>query len=151
MRGKRGVLVRAGEHSQLPLDHPRPRRRTLACGTIPLAITPTTAEGLHRAARAAGGTLSHALTAAYAWWLHLYTDSTDVVFGSAHDLRSRDGRPAVAGNWMAPVVLRCRVSGQEPFGALVSRMRRVVTEALPRKSRALPHSVAIYALADDAA
>ena len=116
--------------SQLPLDHPRPPCQTFAGGTIPLAIEHTTVEGLRRAARTAGGTLFHALAAAYAWWLHLYADSTDVVFGSAHDLRDREDLLAVAGNCVTPVVLRCGVSGEELFTALVGRIRRVVTEAL---------------------
>ena len=115
--------------SQLPLDRPRPPHQTFAGGTIPLAIEPTTAEELRRAA-GAGGTLFHALAAAYAWWLHLYADSTDVVFGSTHDLRDREDLLSVAGNCVTPVVLRCGVSGDEPFTALVGRVRRVVTEAL---------------------
>jgi amino acid adenylation domain-containing protein len=116
--------------TQLPLDHPRPPRQTFAGGTIPLTIEHTTVEGLRRAARAAGGTLFHALAAAYAWWLHLYADSTEVVFGSLHDLRDRNDLLAVAGYCVTPVVLRCEVSGEEPFTALVGRVRRVVTEAL---------------------
>jgi amino acid adenylation domain-containing protein len=116
--------------SQLPLDHPRPPCQTFAGGTIPLAIDHTTVEGLRRAAREAGGTLFHALAAAYAWWLHLYADSTDVVFGTAHDLRDRADLLAVAGNCETPVALRCGVSGEEPLTALVGRIRRVVTEAL---------------------
>jgi amino acid adenylation domain-containing protein len=116
--------------SQLPLVHPRPPCPTFAGGTIALAIERTTVEGLRRAARAAGGTLFHALAAAYAWWLHLYADSTDVVFGSAHDLRDREDLLEVAGNCVTPVVLRCDVSGEELFTALVGQVRRVVTEAL---------------------
>ena len=116
--------------TQLPLDHPRPPRQTFAGGTIPLTIEHATVEGLRRAARTAGGTLFHALAAAYAWWLHRYAGSTEVVFGSAHDLRDRNDLLAVAGNCATPVVLRCEVSGEEPFTALVSRIRRVVTEAL---------------------
>jgi amino acid adenylation domain-containing protein len=115
---------------QLPLDHPRPPRQTFAGGTIPLAIEHATVQGLRRAARTAGGTLFHALAAAYAWWLHLYADSTEVVFGSLHDLRHRNDLLAVAGHCVTPVVLRCGVSGEEPFTALIRRIRRVVTEAL---------------------
>ena len=107
--------------SQLPLDHPRPLRPTFAGGTIPLAIDRTTVEGLRRAAQAAGGSLFHALVAAHAWWLHLYADSNDVVFGSAHELRDGAELPAVAGNRVTPVVLRCGVSGEEPFAALVGQ------------------------------
>jgi len=116
--------------TQVPLDHPRPQRQTLAGGTIPLTIDHTTVEGLRRAARIAGGTLFHALAAAYAWWLHLYADSTEVVFGSQHDLRPRNDLLAVAGSCVTPVVLRCDVSGEEPFTALIGRIRSVVTEAL---------------------
>ncbi|OBA79577.1 hypothetical protein A9W99_20360 [Mycobacterium sp. 1164966.3] len=58
--------------SSLPLDHPRPPSQTFVGGTIPLAIDHATAEGLRRAAGAAGASLFHALAAAYAWWLHLY-------------------------------------------------------------------------------
>ncbi len=115
---------------QLPLDHARPPRQTFAGGTIPLTIEHNTVDGLRRAARAAGGTLFHALAAAYAWWLHLYTDSTEVVFGIPHDLRDRNDLSAVAGHCVTPVVLRCDVSVEEPFSALVGRIRRVVTEAL---------------------
>jgi amino acid adenylation domain-containing protein len=116
--------------SQLPLDHPRPPCPTLAYETIPLAIEQSTAEALRRAARATGGTLFHALTAAYAWWLHLYADSTEVVFGSAHEMRDGDDPPALAGNRATPVGLRCALSGEEPFTALVGRMPRLVAEAL---------------------
>jgi amino acid adenylation domain-containing protein len=116
--------------SQLPVDHPRPRGQTFAGGTIPLAIEHATVDGLRRAARAAGGTLFHALAAAYAWWLHLYADSTDVVFGSEHDLRDRGDLRTVAGNCMTPLILRCGVSRDESFAALVGRIRQVVTEAL---------------------
>jgi len=129
--------------TQLPLDHPRPSRQTFASGTIPLTIEHATVEGLRRAARTAGGTLFHALAAAYAWWLHLYADSTEVVFGSAHDLRHRNDLPAVAGNCVTPVVLRCDVSGEEPFTALVRRIRRVVTEAL---SDVVPFDTLVAAL-----
>ena len=57
--------------TQLPLDHPRPPRQSLAGGTIPLTIEHSTVEALRRAARTVGGTLFHALAAAYALWLHL--------------------------------------------------------------------------------
>jgi amino acid adenylation domain-containing protein len=116
--------------TQLPLDHPRPPRQRFFGGTIPLTIEQTIVEALRRAARTAGGTLFHALAASYAWWLHLYTESTDVVFGSLHDLRQRTDLLAVAGYCVTPVVLRCDVSGEESFTALVGRIRRVVTEAL---------------------
>jgi amino acid adenylation domain-containing protein len=116
--------------SQLPLDHPQAPRQTFAGGTIPLTIEHATVGGLRRAARTAGGTLFHALAAAYAWWLHLYADSAEVVFGTPHDLRHHNDLAAVAGYCATPVVLRCEVSGEEPFTALVGRIRRVVTEAL---------------------
>jgi amino acid adenylation domain-containing protein len=116
--------------TQLPLDHPRLPRQPFAGGTIPLTIEHTTVEGLGRAARAAGGTLFHALAAAYAWWLHLYTDCTKVIFGSFHDLRPRDDLSSVAGYCVTPVILQCDVSGEEPFITLIGRIRAVVSEAL---------------------
>ena len=115
---------------QLPLDHPRPRRQTFASGTIPLTIEHDTVEGLRHAGRSAGGTLFHALAAAYAWWLHLYAESTDVVFGTAEDLRARNDLRKVAGYCSTPVALRCGVSGQESFSELIGRIRRVVTESI---------------------
>jgi amino acid adenylation domain-containing protein len=115
---------------QLLLDRARPPRQTFAGGTIPLTIEHDTVEGLRRAARAAGGTLLHALAAAYAWWLHLHTNSTEVVFGIPHDLRQDSDLSGLAGHCVTPVVLRCDVSTEEPFTALVRRIRRVITEAL---------------------
>jgi amino acid adenylation domain-containing protein len=116
--------------TQLPFDHPRPSRQTFAGGTIPLTIDHATVEALRHAARGAAGTLFHALAAAYAWWLHLYTESTEVVFGTPHDLRHRSDLLAVAGYGVTPVVVCCDVSGEESFAALVGRIGRVVTEAL---------------------
>ncbi|MGC2652821.1 MAG: amino acid adenylation domain-containing protein [Mycobacterium sp.] len=116
--------------TQLPFDHPRPPRQTFVGGTIPLTIEHATVDGLRRAARSAGGTLFHALAAAYAWWLQLYTESTDVVFGTPHDLRHRSDLLGVAGYCVTPVVVRCEVSGEECFTALVGRIRRAVIEAL---------------------
>jgi amino acid adenylation domain-containing protein len=116
--------------TQLPLDHPRPSRQTFAGGTIPLTIDHYTVEALRTAAQAAGSTLFHALAAAYAWWLHLYSESAEVVFGTPHDLRQRSDLFSVAGYAVTPVVVRCEVSGEESFTSLVSRTGRVVTEAL---------------------
>ncbi|MGO9380972.1 MAG: non-ribosomal peptide synthetase [Mycobacterium sp.] len=116
--------------TQLPIDHPQPAGQRFAGGTIPLTIDHATVEGLRGAARRAGGTFFHALAAAYAWWLHRYTESTDVVFGTAHDLRWRKNLLTVAGNCVTPVVVRCEVTGQETFIELMDRVGGVVTEAL---------------------
>jgi amino acid adenylation domain-containing protein len=129
--------------TQLPLDHPRPSRQTFAGGTISLTIDHATVEGLRSAARAAGGTLFHALAAAYAWWLHLYSESAEVVFGTPHDLRQRSDLFSVAGYAVTPVVVRCDVSGEESFTALVGRAGRVVTEAL---SDAVPFETLVSGL-----
>jgi amino acid adenylation domain-containing protein len=129
--------------TQLPLDHPRPPRQRFVGGTVPLTIEHATVDGLRRAARAAGGTLFDALAAAYAWWLHLYTESTDVVFGTPHDLRHREDLLAVAGYCVTPVVVRSEVRGQETFIELVDRMRGVVTDAL---SDVVPFETLVTAL-----
>ena len=114
---------------QLPLDHPRPPHQTFSGGTIPLTIESTTAERLRRVAESVGGSLFDALAAAYAWWLHLYADSSEVVFGTTHDLRDRDDLLTVAGYCVTPMVLRCGVSGDESFTELVGRTRHVISEA----------------------
>jgi hypothetical protein len=129
--------------TQLPLDRPRPPRQRFVGGTIPLTIDHTTVEGLRRTAQAAGGTLFRALAAAYAWWLHLYTESSDVVFGTPHNLRQRTDLSAVAGYCVSPIVMRCEVSGQESFAELVGRMGRAVADAL---SDAVPFETLVAAL-----
>jgi amino acid adenylation domain-containing protein len=116
--------------TQLPIDHPRPAGHRFAGGTIPLTIEHATVEALRGAARRVGGTFFHALAATYAWWLHGYTESADVVFGIAHDLRPRQDLLTVAGFCVTPVVVRCEVLGQETFVELVERMRGVVTDAV---------------------
>jgi len=129
--------------TQLPIDHQRPPRQRFIGGTIPLTIDHTTVEGLRRVAEATGGTLFRVLAAAYAWWLHLYTESSDVVFGTPHDLRPRSDLSGVAGYCVSPLVLRCDVSGQESFTELVGRMGRVVTDAL---SDVVPFETLVAAL-----
>jgi amino acid adenylation domain-containing protein len=114
----------------LPLDHPPPSQQRFSGGTIPVTVAATTVEGLRSAARQARGTLFHALAAAYAWWLHLYAESTEVVFGTPCDLRHRTDLFNVAGYCITPVVVRCDVSGQETFTATVDRIRDVVADAL---------------------
>jgi hypothetical protein len=116
--------------TQLPTDHPAPARRRFTGGTIALTIQHATVEALRDAARRVGGTFFHALAAAYAWWLHRYTGSTDVVFATPHDLRQHKRLFTVAGYCATPVVVRCEVTGQETFIELVDRMRRVVTDAI---------------------
>lgn len=115
--------------SMLPVDHARPQRQRCASDTIPLTIERSVVQGLRRVAQTGGGTLFHALAAAHAWWLHLYADSGDVV-GAPPDRRHANDVVALAGYGAIPVVLRCDVSGAEPFAELVRRIRRVVTEAL---------------------
>ena len=102
---------------QMPLDHPRSAQQSFTRKGVQLTINHTTIEGLRRVAQTTGSTVFQTLAAAYAWWLHRYLDSTDVVFGAA------DERCA------SPTVLRCEVSGTESFSALVSRVRHVVAEA----------------------
>ncbi|SPM41104.1 Non-ribosomal peptide synthetase component F [Mycobacterium numidiamassiliense] len=116
--------------TELPLDHPRPPHQTLAGGTIRLTIEHGIVDELRRAAHTAGGSLVDALAAAYAWWLNLYVDSTEVVFGIPYDLRGRDDLLTVVGYCVTAVVLRCEISSNDPFTTLVTRTRRAVDEAL---------------------
>jgi non-ribosomal peptide synthetase component F len=129
--------------TQFPLDHPKPPLQTFTGGTLPLTIDHTTVEGLRNAARAAGGTLFHAVAAAYAWWLHLYGESNEVVFGTVHDLRQRSDLFSVTGYGVTPVVLRCEVPADETFTDLVRRTGRVVTDAV---SDAVPFETLVSAL-----
>ncbi|MDD4866691.1 MAG: amino acid adenylation domain-containing protein [Mycobacterium sp.] len=116
--------------SQVPCDHARPAVRSGAGGWVGVRVEPGTVAGLRGVGRAAGGDVFDALVAAYAWWLHCYADSSEVVFGVLHGLRAAAGLSGVAGCCVAPVVLRCEVCGDESFAALVGRVRRVVAEAL---------------------
>jgi len=127
-----------------PTDRPLPAGHRFAGAAVPVALERRTVEGLRRIGRRAGGTLFHALAAAYAWWLHSYTESTDVVFGTPHDLRYRKDLLTVAGYCVTPLVVRCAVIPEEPFTALVERIRYVVTDAV---SDAVPFETLIGELA----
>jgi amino acid adenylation domain-containing protein len=116
--------------AQLPVDYPQPAGQRSAGGAIPVTIEAATVEALSRVARCVGGTFFHALAAAHAWWLHRYTESTDVLFSSPHDLRYRKDLLTVAGYCATPVVVRCQVTGQETFIELVERMRGEVADAV---------------------
>ncbi|MGH3969748.1 MAG: condensation domain-containing protein, partial [Mycobacterium sp.] len=116
--------------AQLPVDYSQPAGQRSAGGAIPVTIEAATVEALTRAARSVGGTFFHALAAAHAWWLHRYTESTDVSFSSPHDLRYRKDLLPVAGYCATPVVVRCQVTGQETFIELVERMRGEVADAV---------------------
>lgn len=116
--------------TELPVDHPRSSHQRSAGGTIPFLIEHDTVERLRNAAQEVGGTLFHALAAVNAWWLHTYTGSHDVVFGTPHDLRYRKDLSMVAGYCVTPLVVRCELSGRETFNTLMERIRDVVTDAV---------------------
>jgi amino acid adenylation domain-containing protein len=115
---------------QLPLDHPRPPRQRYLGGIVPLRIERATVERLRAIGRRSGGTLFHAVAAAYAWWLHSYTGTTDIVFGTASDLRQRPELSALVGYCLTPVVIRGDVSGEPTFAELVDRQRGAVLDSL---------------------
>lgn len=128
---------------QLPQDHPRPVGQRFASGVVPLTIDRVTVQRLRSAARKSGGTLSDAFAAAYAWWLHLYTGSEDIVFGTAHDLRQHNDVGLVVGYCVTPLVLRCGVYTDDSFGSLLGRVHNTVVKAV---SDVVPFATLLTAL-----
>lgn len=106
----------------LPLDHPRPARRTNAGAQAPVRLTRELSEQVKDFARGAGATPFMVLMAAFVALLHRYTGQDDLVVGTPAANRTTTESEAIVGCFINTLPLRIRVDGRPGFRELVGRV-----------------------------
>ncbi|MEU8924552.1 condensation domain-containing protein [Kitasatospora sp. NPDC048545] len=112
------------EHG-LPLDLPRPARRSFAGAELRAELPAGTAPALARAADRHGVTPFELLLAGYAALLHRRSGRDDVVLGVPLSGRDRPELLPLVGTFVNMVVLRVDASGDPSYAGLVERVRAV--------------------------
>ncbi|MER7769125.1 condensation domain-containing protein [Kitasatospora sp. NPDC096140] len=129
----------------LPLDRPRPARRSFAGAELRAELPAGTASALAEAARRFGVTSFELLIAGYAALLHRRSGRDDVVLGVPLSGRDRPELLPLVGTFVNMVVLRVDASGDPSYAGLVERVRAVWRAA--RDHQELPFQTVVEQLA----
>ncbi|MFF7992628.1 condensation domain-containing protein [Kitasatospora xanthocidica] len=129
----------------LPLDLPRPARRSFAGAELRTELPAGTAPALARAAGRYGVTPFELLLAGYAALVHRRSGRDDVVLGVPLSGRDRPELLPLVGTFVNMVVLRVDASGDPSYAALVDRVRAVWRAA--RDHQELPFQTVVEQLA----
>ncbi len=114
---------------RLPRDHARSPATTARGGSRSFEVPAAVADALRRLSRREQATLYMTLLAAFAAWLHRYTEQLDQVVCSPVAARDRAELEGLIGYFNNIVVMRLDLSGDPAFGELIRRVRRVALEA----------------------
>jgi amino acid adenylation domain-containing protein len=110
---------------ELPLDHPRPKVRSLRGAFIPAQFTEELTNGLKELSRDEGATLFMTLLAAFQTVLSRYAAQPDVTVGVPIANRSRREFESLIGFFVNTLVLRTNLAGDPTFRELLARVREV--------------------------
>ncbi|MEU8512758.1 condensation domain-containing protein [Kitasatospora sp. NPDC048722] len=129
----------------LPLDLPRPARRSFAGAELRVALPAGTARALAEAARRSGTTSFELLLAGYAALVHRRSGRDDLVFGVPLSGRDRPELLPLVGTFVNTLALRVDASGDPSYAALVDRVRAVWRAA--RDHQEMPFQTVVEQLA----
>ncbi|HEX2224251.1 MAG TPA: amino acid adenylation domain-containing protein [Thermoanaerobaculia bacterium] len=113
----------------LPADHPRPARPSLAGTDVRFAVGRAVAEKARELARETGATPFVVALAAFLAVLQRWTGEGDLSAGTAVAGRDRAEVAGLIGFFVNTVVLRGDLSGDPPFRELLGRLRETVLGA----------------------
>ncbi|MFD8087297.1 condensation domain-containing protein [Kitasatospora sp. NPDC059722] len=128
----------------LPLDLPRPARRSFAGAELRAALPASTARALAAVGRS-GATPFELLLAGYAALVHRRSGRDDLVLGVPLSGRDRPELLPLVGTFVNTVALRIDASGDPPYAALVDRVRTVWRAA--RDHQEMPFQTVVEQLA----
>ncbi|HCA85840.1 MAG TPA: non-ribosomal peptide synthetase, partial [Streptomyces sp.] len=109
---------------ELPLDRPRPDRRSLAAEAVPFEVATGTATALRALGDSCGVGLPTVLFALYGVLLHRYSGQTDTVVATPIPGRPT-GTPA-PGPAEATAAVRYEITGEQSFRELLGTVRRAL-------------------------
>jgi thioesterase domain-containing protein/acyl carrier protein len=114
----------------LPLDRPRGEHPRFRGAAEPIRLPAPLAERIRVAGRAATVSTFQMLAAGFAVLLQRYTGQTEVVFGTAADLRRRRELEPVLGFAATWLAIRADLTGDPTFATVVRRLRDEVLDAV---------------------
>ncbi|OQP87449.1 non-ribosomal peptide synthetase [Rhizobium rhizosphaerae] len=118
---------------ELPLDRPRSPTAQFAGAHHPVRVEPALALALRALAAERNVSLFTLLLAAFNVFLHLLSDSDDIIVGSEVANRDRPETQAIMGPLVNTLVLRSDLSGDPTFSALLGRTAEAVRQALAQQ------------------
>jgi len=110
---------------ELPLDHPRPKVRSLRGAFIPAEFTKELTKRLKELSRSEGATLFMTILAAFQIVLSRYAAQHDVAVGVPVANRRRREFESLIGFFVNTLVLRTNLAGDPTFRELLGRVREV--------------------------
>ena len=110
---------------ELPLDHPRPKVRSLHGAFIPAEFTEELTKRLKELSRSEGATLFMTILAAFQIVLSRYAAQHDVAVGVPVANRRRREFESLIGFFVNTLVLRTNLAGDPTFHELLGRVREV--------------------------
>ena len=115
---------------ELPLDHPRPNKRTFNGAGGWLKLDPALSQDFKRVAVKHRCTLFAASLAAFYVLLHRLSGQTDLVLGVPMSARSLEGSHEIIGHCVNFLPLRLSVAGNPTFAEHLTNVRRMLLDAL---------------------
>ncbi|MGW9197210.1 non-ribosomal peptide synthetase [Micromonospora chersina] len=125
-----GHLAGAPPVTTLPLDRPRPAQLGFAGDEVRFDLPDGLLERVGRLAAGAAATPYMVLLAGFAALLSRISGDTDVVVGVSTAGRDTPELAPLIGMFVNPVALRCDVSGDPSFAALLGRVRDGLVDAM---------------------
>lgn len=117
----------------LPCDQVRPSRQGFRGAMLPFRLGEELSADVAQLARRVGATSNMVVLAAYATVLWRWSSQDDIVIGTPMVLRDAPDLERIVGYFINPLAMRCQVSGEESFGALLERVRSTVLRAYDHK------------------
>ncbi|MFG3577296.1 non-ribosomal peptide synthetase [Micromonospora chersina] len=125
-----GHLAGAPPVTNLPLDRPRPAQLGFAGDEVRFDLPDGLLDRVGRLAAGATATPYMVLLAGFAALLSRISGDTDVVVGVSTAGRDTPELAPLIGMFVNPVALRCDVSGDPSFAALLGRVRNGLVDAM---------------------
>ena len=125
-----GHLAGAPPVTTLPLDRPRPAQLGFAGDEVRFDLPDGLLDRVGRLAAGAAATPYMVLLAGFAALLSRISGDTDVVVGVSTAGRDTPELAPLIGMFVNPVALRCDVSGDPSFAALLGRVRDGLVDAM---------------------
>jgi acyl carrier protein len=133
----------------LPLDHPRPARRTFHGAQVDIELHKQLSNDLKELAREEGVTLFMLLLAAFQMLLARYTEGVDIAVGTPIANRMPTETEGLIGFFINTLVLRTDLSGNPTFREVLERVRRVALEAYTHQDMPFEKLVEVYSAQRD--
>jgi len=118
---------------ELPTDRPRPAEPSYRGAAHQFRLSGTLLAALHRLGQEEEATLFMTLLAGFSVLLYRYSGQEDIVVGAPVANRNRRELEPLIGLFVNSLVMRCDLSGEPSFRAVLQRVRDFALEALARQ------------------